>query len=153
MKKQIRYTVVILALILSGCSNSHQQSTLDKVTVEKLTDQKIDTQVENKPISQHDIKQKVKLDLPESKRQEIFRASVKAEKSAYADSERLYPLPDPLKPGYSSTKASAQVRKQTEALSRLTEEYNEEVIDLYDITKEQLWEISGEGIEKNWPRQ
>ncbi len=112
---------------------------------------RVDTQVKTELISQLDAKPEVKHGLPESKRKEIFRAIVTAEDRAHADAQRMYPLPDPLKPGYSQAKASAQVMKQAEALNTLSEKYKAEVAKRYGITEEQLRDISVEGIEKNWP--
>lgn len=112
---------------------------------------RVDTQVKTELISQLDAKPEVKHGLPESKRKEIFRAIVAAEDRADADAQRMHPLPDPLKPGYSRAKASEQVMKQTEALNTLTTKYKAEVATRYGITEEQLRDISVEAIEKNWP--
>jgi len=112
---------------------------------------RVDTQVKTELISQLDAKPEVKHGLPESKRKEIFRAIVTAEDRADADAQRMYPLPDPLKPGYSQAKASAQVMKQAEVLNTLEKKYKAEVAKRYGITEEQLWDISVEAIEKNWP--
>lgn len=112
---------------------------------------RIDTQVKTELIAQLDEKLEVKHGLPESKRKEIFRESVMAEDRASAEAERLYPLPDPRKSGYSQTEASEQVMKQAEALNTLTEKYKSEVAERYGITQEQLGDISVEALTKNWP--
>lgn len=110
-----------------------------------------DTRVKTELISHLTAKPEVKHGLPESKRKEIFRAIVNAEDRADKDAQRMYPLSDPLKPGYSQAKASTQVKKQAEALNSLTKKYKDEVAKRYGITYEQLREISVEGIVKNWP--
>lgn len=112
---------------------------------------KVDISVKSELISQLDAKPEVKHGLSESKRIEIFRALVRAEDRADADAQRTYPLPDPLKPGYSQDKATAQVMKQAEAIGKLTEKYRAEVIKRYRITEEQLTKITVEALEKNWP--
>jgi hypothetical protein len=110
-----------------------------------------DTQVKVELISQLDAKPEVKQGLPEPKRKEIFRAIVAAEDRADADAQRMYPLPEPLKPGYSKAKVRAQVMKQAKALNTLTEKYKAGVAKRYSITEKQLLDISVEAIEKNWP--
>jgi hypothetical protein len=112
---------------------------------------RVNTQVKTELISQLDAKPEVKHGLPESRRKEIFTAIVRAEDRADTDAQRMYPLPDPLKPGYSRAKASAQVMKQAQALNTLTKKYKTEVAKRYGITEEQLRDISVEAIEKNWP--
>ena len=112
---------------------------------------RVDTQVKTELISQLDAKPEVKDGLPESKRKEIFRAIVTAENRADADAQRMYPLPDPLKPGYSQAKASEQLMKYVEAEDALNTKYKAELAKRYGITEEQLWDISGEAIKKNWP--
>jgi hypothetical protein len=112
---------------------------------------RVDTKVKTELISQLDAKPEVKHGLPESKRKEIFKATVTAEDRANADVQRMYPPPDPLKPDYSQAKASAQVMKQADALNTLGKKYKAEVAKRYGITEEQLRDISVEGIEKNWP--
>ena len=56
-----------------------------------------------------------------------------------------------MKPGYSQVKASAQVMKQAETVTTLTEKYKSEVAKRYGITEEQLRDITVEAIKKNWP--
>lgn len=110
---------------------------------------RVDTQVKTELISQLDAKPEVKHGFPESKRKEIFRAIVTAEDRA--DAQRMYPLPDPSKPGYSQAKASKQIKKQAEAFNTLTEKYKSEVAERYGITQEQFRDISIEALTKNWP--
>lgn len=110
-------------------------------------DSQPESRVKTELISQLTAKPEVKHGLSESKRKEIFTASVRAEDRAHKNAQRLYPL----KPGHSQAEATAQFRKQAEALNSLTEEYEEEVARRYGITEEQLSEISVEGLEKNWP--
>jgi uncharacterized protein (DUF433 family) len=112
---------------------------------------RIETQVKTELIAQLDAKPEVKHGLPESKRKEIFRAIVTAEDRADADAQRMYPLPDPSKSGYSQAKASEQIKKQAEALNALTEKYKSEVAERYGITQEQLRDILVEALTKNWP--
>lgn len=112
---------------------------------------RVDTEVKTEQISQLEAKPEVKHGLPESKRKEIFRAIVTAEDRAYADAQRMYPLPDPSKPGYSQAKASEQIKKQAKTLNTLTDKYKSEVAERYGITQEQLSDISVEAFVKNWP--
>jgi ribosomal protein L40E len=114
-------------------------------------DSRVDTRVKTELIAQLTASPEQKHGLSESKRKEIFRASVTAEDRAAADAERLHPIPDPSKPGYSQSQASAQVMKQAEALNELTKKYNSQVARRYGISDEQLTAIAVEGIKKNWP--
>lgn len=70
------------------------------------------TQVKSDLISGLTAKPEVKHGLSESKRKEIFKALVKAEDRADAEAQRMCPLPDPLKPGYSQAQARSQIEKQ-----------------------------------------
>ena len=114
---------------------------------------RVETQVRTELITQLDAKPEVKHGLPESKRKEIFRAILTAEARADADAQRMYPLPDPNKSGYSQPKAIEQINKQVEAFYVLTEKYKSEVAKQYSITQEQLRNIAVEGLPKNWPRR
>jgi hypothetical protein len=114
-------------------------------------DSQIQTQVKTELIAQLDAKPEVKHGLSESKRKEIFRALVTAEDRAHADAQRMYPLPDPSKPGYSQAKASEQVKKQAQAVNTLREKYELEVAKRFGLTQEQLKDISIEGLMKDWP--
>ncbi len=49
----------------------------------------------------------VRYNLSESRRKEIFRAIVAADRRAGADAERMYPDLDPLRPGYCQGAGSA----------------------------------------------
>lgn len=112
---------------------------------------RIETQVQTDLIAQLDAKPEVKHGLSESKRKEIFIEIVMAQDIANSDAKRMYPLPDPAKPGYSQTKAGELIIKQAEASNTFREIYELEVAKYYGITKEQLKDISIEGIKKNWP--
>ncbi len=114
-------------------------------------DSGVDTRVKTELISQLTAKPEVKYGLSESKRKEIFRAIVTAEDRADADAKRMYPLPDPLKPGYSQARAGTQLEKQVEAERGLSKKHKAEVAGRYGITEEQLQAISIEGANKNWP--
>jgi hypothetical protein len=112
---------------------------------------RIDTQVKTELIAQIYAKPEVKFDLIESKRKEIFIAIVTAEDRADKEAQHMYPIPDPLEPGYSREKVGTQWKLQIEAFEKLIKKYRMQVAQLYSITEEQLHEISIEGITKNWP--
>ncbi|HET6441879.1 MAG TPA: hypothetical protein VFH53_05830 [Phycisphaerae bacterium] len=107
--------------------------------------------VESELISQLGAAPETRYGISEAKRKEIFKAIVVAEDRATEEAERLHPMPDPLKAGFSQAKAKAQFEKQAETNQRLVEEYKAELAKQYGLTKEQLQEISVEGIEENWP--
>lgn len=111
----------------------------------------VTTQIKRELVEQMASGPEVKHDLSEAKRKEIFRAIVTAEDRADVDAQRMYPLPDPSRPGYSQSTASAQMMQQAEALNALTAKYKSEIADRYGITEEQLRQITVEGITKNWP--
>ncbi len=96
---------------------------------------RVDTDVKTHVISQLDAKPEVKHGLPESKRKEIFRASVTAEDRADADALRMYPN---------------QLMKYGKARNTLMKKYEAEVAKRYGITEEQLRDIDVEGVVKNW---
>lgn len=96
---------------------------------------RVEIEVKTHVISQLDAKPEVKHGLPESKRKEIFRASVTAEDRADADALRMYP---------------DQFMKYGEARNTLVKKYEAEVAKRYGITEEQLSDIGLEGVVKNW---
>ena len=98
-----------------------------------------------------DYKGPVATGIDEGKRKEIYSAIVKAERRATSEAERMHPIPDPSKPGYSQDKAGEQIKKQWESEGTLMTEYQAEVAERYDITEEQILEISVEGVMNHWP--
>ena len=114
-------------------------------------DSQLDINVKTELISQLTAEPEVKHGLLEYKRKEIFKAIVTAEDRADEDAQRMHPIPDPLKPGYSREKVGTQWKNQIEAFISLEKKYKTEVANRYGITEEQLLDISLEGIEMNWP--
>lgn len=112
---------------------------------------KIDTNIRTDLLSQIGAEPELKFGLSESKRREIFQASVRAEDRAQAEAERTYPMPDPRKPGYPLDLAGSQLSKQAELSNQLTETYKAEVAQEFGLTKTQLRQISIEALTKNWP--
>ena len=112
---------------------------------------RIDTQIRTDLIAQLHAKPEVKHGLAEPKRKEIFGAIVTAEDRADKDAQRMYPIPDPLEPGYSRDKVGTQWTHQIEAFRSLKEKYRAQVAKRYGITEEQLRDISIEGVTNNWP--
>ena len=111
----------------------------------------VETKIKTEMIAQLDSKPETKQGLSESIRKEIFKAVFKAEDRAYAESESMYPIPDPLDPGYSSTKVKEQMKKQSEICRTLIEKYKLELEGKYSINREQFESITEEGFSKNWP--
>jgi len=114
-------------------------------------DSKINTQVKTELIVQLHANPEVKYGLTEAKRKEIFVAIVTAEGRADKEAQRMYPIPDPLEPGYSRDKVGTQWNHQIEAFENLKKKYKMQVAKKYGISEEQLQEISIEGVTKNWP--
>jgi hypothetical protein len=73
-----------------------------------------------------------------------------AQDRAERDADRISPMPDPSKPGYSQAKAREQIEKWSQAQEALRVKYEAEVADRHGITQEQLRDIRGEGHVKNW---
>jgi len=114
-------------------------------------DSNVDIRVRKELITQLNEKPEIKDSLTEIKRKEIFRAIVLAEDRADADAQRMYPLPDPGKPGCSQAKASEELKKQSQEYNNLMKKYESELAKQYKISQEQLNDISIEGLTKNWP--
>lgn len=112
----------------------------------------IDTEVNTVLIEQLNAKREGGPNLSEAKRKEVFRAASLAEVRADAEAQRLYPVPDHLKPGYSKVAAIEQVRKQVEVRGALRQEYRAEVAKTYGITLAELHGICVEALKKNWLR-
>lgn len=111
----------------------------------------IETKVRTERVESLRVAPEEKFGLTEGERKEIFKAIVLAEDKATADAERLYPLPDPSKGGYSQEEAQKQFLKQAEANNDLREKHTKEIADKFGLTSEQLRAISVESFEKNWP--
>ncbi|MFC1467654.1 hypothetical protein ACFLQY_03045 [Verrucomicrobiota bacterium] len=111
----------------------------------------IETNVKKELIANLGAEPEVKFGYSEEERKAIFRAIVLAEDKATTESERLYPLPDPSKGGYSQEEAQKQFMKQAEANNALREKYTKQVAEKFELTTEQLRAISVESFEKNWP--
>jgi len=89
--------------------------------------------------------------LTETKRKEIFREIVKAEDRADADAQKRCPLPNPAQPGYTSSGAKEQFKKQMAAMYKLATKYKAELAKQHGLTEAQLREIGLEGAVNNWP--
>lgn len=111
----------------------------------------INIQMKTELIAQGGAQPEVKYGLTEAKRQEVFRAVVMAQDRAELDADRISPMPDPSKPGYSQAKAKEQIEKWSQVQEALRVKYESEVAKRYGITQEQLREIRVEGHVKNWP--
>ena len=107
--------------------------------------------MKTKLIAQLDAKPEIKHGLAESKRQEIYRAIIFADSRAEADAQRMYPLPDPLKPGYSQAQAHEQILRKRDAKETLVEKYEMAVAKRYRIKEATIHDIAVEGFTKNWP--
>lgn len=107
--------------------------------------------INERQITQLGAKPEEKFGLSEAKRKQIWSEIVKAEDRATREVEQKYPLPDPLKPGYSQSVARKQLENQAELQGTLNEKYKDELAKKYGLTRKQLEEIAVEGFTKDWP--
>jgi hypothetical protein len=73
----------------------------------------------------------------------VYQVRVGSLESGWIDSIALM--------GQSSVDPTIQMHKQTEMSDQLTEKYTVQIAHQYDLTEEQLDEISTEALKKNWP--
>lgn len=107
--------------------------------------------INNSQIAQLGEKPKKKFGLTEYKRKQIWNEMIKAEDRAEVEIKQKYPLPDPLKPGYSKSAVRKQIEKQVNLRETLKEKLENELAKKHGLTRKQLDEISVEGITKGWP--
>jgi len=89
-----------------------------------------------------------RLGFTEQQRMTIFYESVKAEDRSWKEAMQRYP---DLGPSSSSEEFRRQSLKQVDEHYRLLEIYEQRLADKYSLTREQLDEIGGEGVNKSWP--
>ena len=107
--------------------------------------------INERQIALLDAKPEQKFGLSEAQRQQIWKEIVQAEDRAHREAEQEFPLPDPSKPGYSSSVFMEQLEKQIELEETLGEKYKNELAEKYGLTRDQLDAIGTEGVIKDWP--
>jgi hypothetical protein len=93
----------------------------------------------------------VKFGITEEDRRSIFQEIVRSEDRAASEAELRCPSPDPLKPGYSSAAVLRALHKEQNMKEHLESLYKQRLTARYHLSRNQLAEISGEGMKKNWP--
>ncbi len=107
--------------------------------------------INERQIALLDAKPEQKFGLSEAERQQIWNEIVKSEDRARREAEQEFPDPDPLDPNYSQSLFMEQFEKQIELQRTLDEKYKNELAEKYGLTRDQLAEIAGEGLTKDWP--
>ncbi len=88
----------------------------------------------------------VELDLPESRKREIFTEVVRAEDRADRETEQRYPVTCVTEPVSSET-----MQRWGELNDELSERYRTEVLERHSLTAEQYRMISEEAHREGWP--
>ncbi len=107
--------------------------------------------INERQIAQLGAKPEQKFGLSEAERQQIWNEIVKSEDRARREAEQEFPDLDPLDPNYSQSLFMEQLEKQIELQWTLDEKYKNELAEKYGLTRDQLAEIAGEGLTKDWP--
>jgi len=107
--------------------------------------------INERQIAQLGAKPEQKFGLSEAERQQIWNEIVKSEDRARREAEQEFPDLDPLDPNYSQSLFVEQLEKQIELQRILDEKYKNELAEKYGLTRDQLVEIAGEGLTKDWP--
>lgn len=92
--------------------------------------------INERQIAQLGAKPEEQFGLSEEKRKEIWKELVLIEDRAMEEALEQYP---------------EEFEKQVEMERRLIDEYQNKLAEKYELTREQLQEISVEGVEKDWP--
>jgi hypothetical protein len=109
-------------------------------------DSPIETFIDERLLMHANAPSEIKYDLTEETRKAIFRDLIAADDRVNAYLQLIYPRPDT--PG---EVLDEHFRKRGQEKDRLTEVYEEQLAEKHGVTREQLDEISAEGLAKNWP--
>lgn len=96
-------------------------------------------------------KSEEKFGLTEVKRRRIYKEIVDAEDRAQAEADRQYPISGRTTWDLSRSELRSRIDKNIELMRHLEEEYKNDLMKKYSLTREQLKEITFEGFEENWP--
>lgn len=103
--------------------------------------------LDERQINQLGKKGEEKFGLSEDKRKAIWQEAVRAEDRANKEAEQKYPEPSP----QNRDAFMAAFEKREKLRKQLTNKYRDELAKKYNITREQLTEITCEGSQKSWP--
>jgi hypothetical protein len=92
-----------------------------------------------------------RLGLTEGKRRQIFKEIVAAEDKAQAEADRRYPVSGSITWNMTKSQLLSQMDRNTQLMRALEEKYKNDLTRKYGLTREQLKEITHEGIAENWP--
>jgi hypothetical protein len=109
-----------------------------------------EVRVDESRIAAMKLSPETKFGLPEPVRIRVWRELVRAERRAQREAELHHPIAGSGSPD-SASGAITAVEKQQAARGTLREKYELEVGSRYGLGREELGEIRGEGLRKNWP--
>lgn len=92
-----------------------------------------------------------KFGLTEAERRKIFKAIVAAEDKSWAEADKKYPVSGRTVWDLSKSELRSRMDRNTDLAQKLGDQYENELAKKYDLTREQLKEITVEGFEENWP--
>jgi len=89
--------------------------------------------------------------LAEVKRRQIYKEIVAAEDRAQAEADRQYPISGRITWNLTASELRSRMYKNVDLMQHLGEEYKNDLMKKYGLTREQLKEITFEAFEENWP--
>jgi hypothetical protein len=105
---------------------------------------------DDKQLAQVGAKPEDKPGLSEDKRKQIYKEIVAGEEKAARGAEQKYGLTEPQMRRTSQDKILAAIKKQNEYEESLSNKSKSDLAAKYKLSREQLDEIAGEGLEKRW---
>ena len=92
-----------------------------------------------------------KFSLTEAERRKIFKEIAAAEDKAWAEADKKYPVSGRTVWDLSKSKLRSRMDRNTDLAQKLGDQYENELAKKYGLTREQLKQISIEGISERWP--
>lgn len=136
LKKPVTITIIVFTLMMTLAYIA-----LDDYSVEpeRVTKQVIETGSEDK------------FGLSEKLRRRIWVATIIAENRSLEEANEIYPLPNPSEAGFTQESFMSQFNKQSELEQELREKYYIEILEAYQISRDQFDNIGTEGAQQGWP--
>lgn len=142
-KKVLLVLLIIVAITITGCTNSEQPKTTQQAKQETKNEAPVNTEEK-------------KFGLSESQRKQFFKDIVAAEDQANKEAEELYPTDSSnhtLWDGntWLQEKFEENMDKYIDYSRELMKKYKAKVREEYNLTEEQETKIVIEAFDKKWP--
>jgi hypothetical protein len=155
---KIKFLVVIFVLFSVACIcsyNSNTQNNEPEITAtEDIATEDIRIAI-TETITFEDIQvtatEDIKFGYTIEERKQIFYEIVEAEDRAQLEAWEAYPTPDPFSSDYTTEKMEEALMNAFDYFDKYTELYRQEVAEKYNLSIEELKEISNEGVFNDWP--